>query len=90
MSYSPHPLNLDELKKRPILSDMSVVIPTLGRAILEESLYWILNGTVWPQGLIVVDQGSNPQVADWMTGIGTLGIEANYIASPRRGRAARG
>ena len=88
MAYKPLSLNLDEIERRPILEDMSVVIPTLGRSILEESLYWILNGSAWPKGLIVVDQGSNPQVAAWMAAIHDLGITADYVPSQQRGRAA--
>lgn len=88
MSYQPKPLILDQLEKRPILEDISVVIPTLGRPILEESLYWILNGSVWPGGLIIVDQGASPLVADLVEKVGSLGIEAQYIPSTQRGRSA--
>jgi len=88
MSYQPRPLNLDELEKRPILQDISVVIPTLGRPILEESLYWILNGSAWPGGLIVVDQGGDPQIAAWLEAIDELGIQAVYVPSQQRGRSA--
>ncbi len=88
MVYSPKSLNLEEINTRPVLEDISIVIPTLGRPILEESLYWILNGSAWPRGLIVVDQGQNPQVAAWMAAISRLGIHADYVPSPQRGRAA--
>ncbi len=88
MSYKPKSLNLEELERRPILNDISIVIPTLGRPILEESFYWILNGTAWPGGLIVVDQGGNSRIADWLEAIGSLGIDADYVPSQQRGRSA--
>lgn len=88
MDYQPRSLNLDELENRPILQDISIVIPTLGRPILEESLCWIVNGSVWPGGLIVVDQGGNPQIAVWLEAISQLGIAAVYVPSRQRGRSA--
>lgn len=88
MSYSHRRLNIDEQSERPILQDISIVIPTLGRPILEESLYWILNGSAWPGGLIVVDQGGNPKIAEWLAAICELGIEAVYVPSQQRGRSA--
>jgi GT2 family glycosyltransferase len=81
-------LDLDEIESRPILDDISVVIPTLGRPILEESLYWILRGSAWPRDLIVVDQGINSAVETLMSTIGTVGIQAVYLPSQQRGRAA--
>lgn len=88
MDYEPKKLHAGSLEPRPILADISVVIPTLGRPILEESLYWIVAGTAWPGGLIVVDQGGNPQIATWMEALRSLGIAGQYIPSSQRGRAA--
>lgn len=72
---------------RPIVGDISVVIPTLGRPILEECLYWIIAGSAWPEGLIVVDQGSDPQIADWVAALRSLGIHGGHVLSSQRGRA---
>jgi hypothetical protein len=33
-----------EFERKPVLEDISIVIPTLGRDILEQSLFWILSG----------------------------------------------
>lgn len=88
MTYQPKSLNLDALEERPIFQDISIVIPTLGRPILEESLYWIMNGSAWPGGLIVVDQGGNPSIGNWLAAICELGIEAVYVPSRQRGRSA--
>ena len=63
------------------------MIPTLGRPILEECLYWIIAGSAWPEGLIVVDQGSDPQIADWVAALRSLGIHGEHVLSSQRGRA---
>jgi GT2 family glycosyltransferase len=87
MEYQLKPLDTNQIELRPIADDITVVIPTLGRPILEESLYWIAGGTVWPGCVIVVDQGSSPQIASLMDKLGGLGINAQYIPSNQRGRA---
>jgi GT2 family glycosyltransferase len=81
-------LDIMNIAPRPVLDDITVVIPTLGRPILAESLYWIAAGSAWPAGLIVVDQGANPKVADWMEMLRSIGINAEYGPSSQRGRAA--
>jgi GT2 family glycosyltransferase len=86
--YQPERLSASEIEARPVLDDISVIIPTLGRTILEESLYWITAGDAWPGALIVVDQGMSSQVADWIEILRTIGIQAIYSASSQRGRAA--
>lgn len=86
--YRPRTLAMATFEARMILTDITVVIPTLGRPILEESLYWILAGSAWPGGLIVVDQGQNPQVEVWIRKLQSMGIAAVYSPSEQRGRAA--
>jgi GT2 family glycosyltransferase len=71
-----------------MLDDVTVVIPTLGRPILEECLYWIVTGSAWPGGLIVVDQSSSQQVAGWIECLQRVGINAEHVPSDQRGRAA--
>jgi GT2 family glycosyltransferase len=87
-NYQPRKMVVDEIEAKPTLEDITVVIPTLGRAILEESLYWIVAGSAWPGGLVVVDQGSNPSVEGWIKILRLLGIKAEYLPSSQRGRAA--
>jgi GT2 family glycosyltransferase len=77
-----------DFKPRPILEDMSVVIPTLGRPILEQSLYWIAAGSSWPGCLIIVEQGENPAVQGWVSRLQSLGIVVKHIRSDQRGRSA--
>jgi GT2 family glycosyltransferase len=88
MDYQPKSLDIKQIEPRPIMTDITVVIPTLGRPILEESLYWIATGTAWPGCVIVVDQGSSTQVAALMEKMYKLGIEAQHVPSSQRGRAA--
>jgi GT2 family glycosyltransferase len=88
MSYEPRRLDVNMLEPRPIMKDITVVIPTLGRSILEQSLYWLFAGSAWPGGLIIVDQGNNQQVATWIDALKTLSIDARYVPSSQRGRSA--
>jgi GT2 family glycosyltransferase len=73
---------------KPVLTDISIVIPTLGRPILERSLDHILNGSVWPGCLIVVEQGHNPEVAAYLTLVQEVGVRVKHIRSNQRGRSA--
>jgi GT2 family glycosyltransferase len=86
--YQPKTLDKINIEPRPVLDDITVVIPTLGRPILEESLYWIVAGNAWPGGLIVVDQGSSQQVAALIEKLQALGINAEHLPSTQRGRAS--
>ena len=88
MPYQPRALNAERVEPRPTLDDITVVIPTLGRPILEECLSWIVAGSAWPGGLIVVDQGANSEVSGWIVALQSLGIDADYVPSTQRGRAA--
>lgn len=77
-----------DFERRPVLDDISIVIPTLGRPILETSLYYILAGSAWPGCLIIVEQGSNQDVVKWLNYIRELGIRVKHIVSDQRGRSA--
>ena len=88
MQYQPKTLDISQIDPRPVWDDVTIVIPTLGRPILEESLYWIVAGIAWPGGVIVVDQGLSQQVAALIEKLQTLGINAQHLPSTQRGRAA--
>src|SRR5919197_465128 len=77
-----------EFERKPLLHEISLVIPTLGRPILEQCLYWILMGSAWPACLIVVEQGSNTEVAGWLERLQHIGIPVKHILSTQRGRSA--
>jgi len=75
-------------ERKPVLDDISIVIPTLGRPILEQCLYWILKGSTWPACLIVVEQGSSKDVENWIKRVEEIGIRVKHILSNQRGRSA--
>ena len=77
-----------KFESKPLFEDISIVIPTLGRPILEQSLFWILKGSTWPARLIVVEQGSSIDVAGWLQRVQQIGIPVKHILSPQRGRSA--
>jgi hypothetical protein len=77
-----------DFEARPVLSDMSMVIPTLGRPILEQCLYYILAGDAWPGCLIVVDQGASQKAAGWLEHLRRIGIRTRHIISEQHGRSA--
>lgn len=76
------------IEPAPVLEDVSVVIPTLGRPILESCLRWLADGSHWPGSLIVVDQGRQPAVAAWLQQLHEAGMSTCYAPSHERGRAA--
>jgi GT2 family glycosyltransferase len=86
----PHPTTLAEMPvdPRPVLDDLTVVIPTIGRAILERCLHEIAISTAWPAGIIVVDQSSSPTVATWLEQLRAFGLTAEYVPSYQRGKAS--
>lgn len=77
-----------EFESKPVLEDISIVIPTLGRDILEQSLFYILSGSAWPGCLIVVEQGANPNVARMLKRVQEIGVRVKHILSSQRGRSA--
>lgn len=80
--------HLRRLERRPILNDISIVIPTLGRPILEACLAHIAAAATWPACLIIVDQGNNPIVEEWLGSLSRLGLASCYVPSAQRGRSA--
>jgi hypothetical protein len=72
---------------RPIATDLTLVIPTLGRPILAESLGALLEGSAWPGAVIVVDQGPSAEIAGWLGDLRALGIDARHEPCKGRGRA---
>jgi len=84
-----YPLSLGEpTERRPVCEDVSIVIATLGRELLETCLAHIVHGTRWPQAVIVVDQGRVPAVAALIERLRELGLNARYIPSNERGKSA--
>lgn len=73
--------------QRPVVSDLTVVIPTLGRALLRESLGHLHSGSHWPSEVIVVHQGEDTSVRGWIDDLVLKGLNIRYISSTERGRA---
>ena len=72
---------------RPMASDVTLVIPTLGRPVLADCLGAVLDGSAWPVAIIVVDQGSSQEIAGWLEDLRGLGIDARHVPCAGRGRA---
>lgn len=73
--------------QKPVLDDISVAIPTLGRPILERAIAAIFHGDAWPAEVIVVHQGEDPEVERWLEEYRNRGLAVRYIQSAERGRA---
>lgn len=73
---------------RPIAENVSVVVPTIGRALLRGCLDSIAVGSVWPAELIVVDQGDNADVAVWIDQLNDRGVRITHVRSSETGIAA--
>jgi GT2 family glycosyltransferase len=87
MNYVPLALADLGLQARPVLNDISVLIPTLGRELLQDSLARIATSDAWPCRLLVVDQGDNPEVGTWIARLQASGLQAEHLKSRQRGRA---
>jgi GT2 family glycosyltransferase len=77
-----------EIEPRPVLDDITILIPTLGRQILESCLQYIKVGSCWPGQILVVDQGSNPKIANYLDKLQNSGIQTLHLSSSQRGRAS--
>src|SRR4029453_18739534 len=76
------------MSERPVASDVSVVIPTLGRELLEGCLESIIFGTIWPAEVIVVDQGATSTGAPSLDRAGPRGLVIPPVRSNEAGIAA--
>lgn len=84
-----YPRSLDEeLPPRPVRENLSVVIPTLGRPVLETCLCYLAGGTAWPGQIIVVDQGRVPAVSSMLDRLERMNLRTVYIPSDQRGKPA--
>ena len=76
--------NNSHLNNLRVLEDITVIIPTVGRPILSNCLNSIAGGTSLPGCLIVIDQGSNPDVKIWIGDIVSKGVNAIHVQSHER------
>jgi GT2 family glycosyltransferase len=75
-------------ESRRVLDNITVIIPTVGRPILERCLQSIAGGTVLPVRIIVIDQGDNPAVTDWLRSLNALGLKTLHLRSTERSPAS--
>lgn len=73
--------------RTPVAEEISVVIPTLGRPILERSLEALAAGTLLPAEVVVVDQSGGDETARLIDGFRDRGLPATHVPSHGRGRA---
>jgi len=85
---SQRPVAETGAKSRRILDDVTVIIPTVGRPILQRCLQSIADGTVLPACIIAIDQGDNLGVADWLRSIDAKGLEIFHLRSTERSPAS--
>jgi GT2 family glycosyltransferase len=72
----------------PILDDVTLVIPTLGRPMLGGCLESIARGTVWSARLLIIDQGTNEHTDAMVAEYTERGMVIDHHRSPKRGTAA--
>lgn len=72
----------------PVAEDVTVVIPTLGRDILQRCLESILQGSELPGLLVIVDQGDKDTINDWLARFAEKGVVIQHIHKQATGRAA--
>jgi GT2 family glycosyltransferase len=70
-----------------VAGEITIVIPTVGRPLLQDCLRSIVAGRVWPAELIVVDQSCSNQVAEWIGGLRAQGLSARHLPSHETGIA---
>jgi GT2 family glycosyltransferase len=75
--------------QRPtIIDDLTVIVPTVGRPVLRRCLQSLVDCTMWPVRLVVVDQSSNPDVARWLADARGAGMETLHVKSLSEGESA--
>jgi GT2 family glycosyltransferase len=71
-----------------VARDVTLVIPTIGRALVRGCLESIVAGDTWPAEMVVVDQGCSSEVRAAIDRARHAGLEAVHLLSTERGIAA--
>jgi GT2 family glycosyltransferase len=71
-----------------VAADVTVVIPTLGRELLDGCLQSIAAGTVWPAEVVVVDQSGTDWIVPWIDRSSRSGLSITHVRSKETGIAA--
>jgi GT2 family glycosyltransferase len=72
----------------PIAHNLTVVIPTLGRECLRDSVRALANGSMRPARVILAHQGVPGALAPMLAEFAALGLRVHYVHSNARGAAA--
>jgi GT2 family glycosyltransferase len=78
----------EPVSERSVAADVTVVIPTVGRSLLEGCLDSIAAGTVWPGEVVVVDQSRTELVVPWIERLRSAGLSITHVRSDESGIAA--
>ena len=73
---------------RPTAGDVTVIVPTSGGPVVAGCLRSLAGGSVWPARLIVVDQGRKAEIADQVSALRSLGMDAVHLPSETTGISA--
>jgi GT2 family glycosyltransferase len=73
---------------KPIASNLTVVIPTLGRECLRDSVRALADGSMRPLEIVLAHQGTAGALAPMLQEFAALGLKVVYVHSDQRGAAA--
>lgn len=73
--------------KAIVRQDLTLLIPTLGRPILERALSAIEDGTEWPAEVLVVDQSSDAAARPLAQAVRSRGLQVRWLPCAGRGRS---
>ena len=73
---------------RPVAREVTVVVPTMGGAVLEGCLESIAAADAWPARLVVVDQGRGAAAEGWIGGLRVRGMDVVHVRSAQTGISA--
>ena len=71
-----------------VLSDITVVVPTVGRPSLRRTLGSLAGGEVWPAEVVVSQQGEDPVVPSCVEDLRRAGMTARHLRFRQLGTAA--
>jgi GT2 family glycosyltransferase len=74
--------------ERPIVDDVTVIVPTVGRPLVRDCLESIIEGDSWPAELLVIDQSRTAEIGVYVEALRRRGLIARYLPMRGRGVAA--
>jgi len=73
--------------QRAVDRELTLVVPTLGRAILRGTLESVVAGDTWPAQVVIVDQGRQAGIATLAEELRGRGLDILYLPSNRIGKS---